>query len=280
MGKPSQPSAPDPNQMAAAQLQANIGTSTANLESNAINKTGPTSNVQYTVTGHNPDGTPIYSQTQNLAAPLQAGLNSYMGTIQNNAANGYDTSGIAKLQSNSGIGTDQLQNAFNQQQGAAYQNQMSYLQPQEQQQTAQLKDSLAQQGITQDSNPTAYANAMTLNNNNQTFNNQAAYNSSYQSGLAGANQLFNQGATNAGINNSANSQGMNNMFNMQSAPLANAQSLYNLGASNTQTPQTAAQTAPNVMGAAQNQYNAQMGSYNNSQNGLFSLGSAAITAFA
>ena len=276
MGKSSAPSAPNPAALAAQQQQANIATSTANTESNAINKTGPTSSLQYTVTGQNPDGTPIYSQTQSLAAPLQSGLNSYMNTIQGNAANGYNTSNIPALQSNAGVSTGDLTNAFNQQQGAAYQNQMNYLQPQEQQQTAQLNDSLAQQGITQESNPTAYSNAMTLNNNNQTFNNQAAYNSSYQSGLAGANQLFNQGAMNAGLNNSANSQGMTNMFNMQSAPLANAQSLYNLGASNTQTPMTAAQSAPNVMGAAQSAYQSQLASYNNSQSGLFGLGGSAL----
>ena len=88
--------------------------------------------------------------------------------------------------------------------------------------------------------------------------------------------MFNQGATNAGINNSANSQGMANMFNLQSAPLANAQSLYNLGASNTQTPTTAAQSAPNVMGAAQNAYNSQLASYNNNQSGLFGLGGSLI----
>ena len=280
MGKSSAPSAPDPTQTANAQIQANIATSKANQEANAVNKYGPTGSTTYQVTGYNADGTPIYSQNQSLSAPLQSGLNSYMGTIQGNAANGYDTSGIPKLQSNAGISTDQLQNAFSQQQGAAYQKQMNYLQPQEQQQTAQLNDSLSQQGITQESNPTAYATAMTLNNNNQNYNNQNAFDSSYASGLAGANQLFTQGATNANINNASNAQGMSNMFNMQSAPIANAQALYNLGGSNAGSLTTAAQSAPNTMQAAQSAYQSQLASSNNMTSGLFGLGGAGMMAYA
>lgn len=280
MGKGSAPSAPNPASTAAAQQTTNIATSTANAEANAINKTGPTGSLQYTVTGQNPDGTPIYSQTQSLAPQLQGSLDSLMGTIQGNAANGLNTSGIPGLQSNAGVSTGDLTNAFNQQQGAAYNSQMAYLQPQEQQQTSQLEDKLAQQGITQDSNPTAYANAMTLNNNNQTFNNQQAFNNSYQSGLAGANQIFNQGATNANINNATNAQGMTNMFNMQNAPLQQAQAIYGLGNSNTSNLQTPGQSAPNLMGAAQSAYQSQLASYNNTQSGLFGLGGAGMMAYA
>lgn len=278
-GGGSAPSAPDPAALAAQQQQANIATSTANTEANAVNKTGPTGSLTYTVTGHNPDGTPIYSQNQSLAPQLAAGLDSMMGTIQGNAAKGLDTSGIPSLQSNAGVSTGDLSNMFNQQQGAAYKSQMSYLQPQEEQQTAQLTDHLAQQGITQESNPTAYSNAMTLNNNNQNYNNQQAFNNSYQTGLQGANQLFTQGAANAGINNSSNSAGMANMFNMQNMPLQQAQAIYGLGGSNTgQTPTTPGQTAPNVMGAAQSAYQSQLASYNNGQSGLFGLGGAALNS--
>ena len=280
MGKSSAPSAPDPNQTAAAQLTDNIGTTTANTEANAINKNGPTGSLSYQVTGYNPDGTPIYSQTQSLNPQLQGSLNSLMGQIQGNASSGPNMSGIPGLQSNAGVSTSDLSNMFNSQQGAAFNSQMAYLQPQEQQQTDQLKDSLAQQGITQESNPTAYANAMTLNNNNQTFNNQQAYNNSYQTGLAGANQLFNQGAQNASINNNANSQGMTNMFNLQNNPLQQAASIYSLGNSNTGNLTTPGQTAPNVMQAAQQQYQSQLGSYNNQQSGMYGLGGSALTAFA
>jgi len=280
MGKGSAPSAPDPSALAAQQNQANIQTNTSNLEANAINKNGPTGSTSYQITGYNADGSPIYSQNQSLAAPLQSGLDSYMSQIQGNAASGLNTSGITPLQNNAGVSTADLSNAFNQQQGAAYQEQMNYLQPQEQQQTGQLQDSLAQQGITQESNPTAYANAMTLNNNNQDYNNQNAFNSSYASGLAGANQLFNQGAENTTLNNASNAQGMTNMFNMASAPISMAQGIYGLGGSNAATPTIPGQSAANTSAAAQSAYQSQLASANNTTSGLFGLGGAAMMAYA
>ena len=130
-----------------------------------------------------------------------------------------------------------LQGAFNQQQQAAYQNQMGYLQPQQQQASAQLQDQLRQQGITQESNPTAYANAMQLLNNNQTFQNQQAYNSSYQSGLAGANQMFGQGLQQGQFYNAAQQQGYGESAN--NASMANQVGMYNAGQANTMAQQNA-----------------------------------------
>jgi hypothetical protein len=229
------------------------------------------------------------------------------------------------------VNSGDLQHAFDQQQQAAYNSQMAYLRPQQQQQTQQQIDQLAQQGITQASNPTAYANAMSLLNNNQTFANQQAYNNSYQSGLAGANQLYNQNlqnanfanaaqaqsfgqsATNAGaqnaqnqfnanlqnsataqmvqnylqsgaLSNQASAQDYSNAINTYNAPLNAYQILSGINQPNVggsvNTPTTAGQSAPNLMQAAQNNYQAQLASYNNTQSGLFGLGSAGIMAYA
>ena len=163
MGKSS--SAPNP-----------VSTTTQQNETNRTNQTGPFANLNYAQTGTNSDGTPIVTANSTLSPQLQS-LYSQVG------------------QSNPAIQPGNLQNSFDQQQGAAYKTEMNYLQPQFTQQTQGLQDKLSQQGITQESNPTAYANAMSLNNNTQNFTQQQALNSSYAQGLAGSNQTFNQGVT-------------------------------------------------------------------------------------
>lgn len=163
MGKSS--SAPDP-----------VSTTVAQNNLNRTNQSGPFANLSYSQTGKNADGTPQYTATSTLSPQLQSL---------------YDQVG----QKNPALDPSNLQHAFDQQQQSAYNGQMSYLQPQFNQQTQTLTDKLAQQGITQSSNPTAYANAMQLNSNQQNFAQQQAYNSSYANGLAGSNQQFNQGVT-------------------------------------------------------------------------------------
>ena len=203
------------------------------------------------------------------------------------------------LQSQVGPG---YQNAFDQQQRAAFGSQMGYLQPQQQQQTAQLQNQLAQQGITEASNPTAYNNALTLNNNSQNFVNQQAYNSSFQNGLAGESQAFGQGlqnaglnnqtigqalgaySNNAGLNNAANAQQMSNMFSLYNAPVNQLSALNSLSqvqnpVSSFQSTPYAGVTAPNTLQLQQQQYQNQLGNYNNTVNGLYSLGGSALAAY-
>ena len=163
MGKSSK--APDP-----------IPTATAQQHLNQVNQNGPFANLNYSQTGTNADGTPQMTGTTNLSPQLQS-LYSQVG------------------QPNSALDPNNLQKTFGQQQGKAYDASMSYLQPQFDQQSQGLTDKLSQQGITQQSNPTAYANAMQLNNNSQSFARQQALDSSYSQGLAGSNQQFNQGVT-------------------------------------------------------------------------------------
>src|SRR6185437_7832212 len=67
----SSPTPPDPYQTANAQTQSNIATGTANQETNMVNQSNAKGSLNYTRTGTNPDGTPIYSQNTTLSAPMQ-----------------------------------------------------------------------------------------------------------------------------------------------------------------------------------------------------------------
>ena len=273
-GKSSAPSAPNPAQTAGAQQALN-----------QVNQYSPLGSSVYTPTGQSIDGVPTYNNTTTLSPQMQqlfnqqisnqtglaGGEQSLVGKVDSSAG----TSNPFGLQGNAGVSSGQLSNMFNQQQNAAYESQMGYLQPQFQQQTGQLQDQLAQQGITEASNPTAYANSMKLMNDQQTFQGQQAYNNSYQTGLQGMQSLFGMGATNANLNNSANQQYLGDQttqINQLNALLGTTQAQMPSFSSNGQN--------SNYMNAVQNQYNSQLASYNNQQSGLFGLGSAGLMAYA
>ena len=273
-GKSSAPSAPNPAQTAGAQQALN-----------QVNQYSPLGSSVYTPTGQSIDGVPTYNNTTTLSPQMQqlfnqqisnqtglaGGEQSLVGKVDSSAG----TANPFGLQGNAGVSSGQLSNMFNQQQNAAYESQMGYLQPQFQQQTGQLQDQLAQQGITEASNPTAYANAMKLMNDQQTFQGQQAYNNSYQTGLQGMQSLFGMGATNANLNNSANQQYLGDQttqINQLNALLGTTQAQMPSFSSNGQN--------SNYMNAVQNQYNSQLASYNNQQSGLFGLGSAGLMAYA
>lgn len=224
MGKHHQ-SAPDP-----------VNTSVQQNELNRTNQSGPFANLNYSQTGKNADGTPQYTATSTLSPELQ----SLYGQVG---------------QKNPALDPSNLQHAFDQQQQSAYNGQMSYLQPQFNQQTQTLTDKLAQQGITQQSNPAAYNNAMQLNSNQQSFAQQQAYNGSYANGLAGANQQFNQGVTASNL------------------PVSQLSALYGLS---NQNGQSNSNTLANL---ASQQYAANNASSNNLMGGLFGLGSTALMGY-
>lgn len=156
----------------------------------------------------------------------QSDMNNWAGGFKFNAGGAAQaTPGQAGVASATGWdiqrqlqGAGDLQGQFNRAQRAALDQQMGYLRPQQQDTQNQLVDSLRQQGITQESNPAAYQHAMDQMNRNNTFQNQQAFDSSYNTGLASANQLFNQSLAAGNFANSAEAQGFG-----QSAWNANAQ---------------------------------------------------------
>lgn len=74
---------PDPTTTAAAQTASNEATATNQAELNRVNQTSPTGTSTYGVSGTNPDGTPIYTQTTALSAPQQAIFNTGQDAEQN-----------------------------------------------------------------------------------------------------------------------------------------------------------------------------------------------------
>lgn len=155
-------------------------------------------------------------------------------------------------------GAGDLQGQFNRAQQAALDQQMGYLRPQQQDTQNQLVDSLRQQGITQESNPAAYQHAMDQLNRNNTFQNQQAFDSSYNTGLASANQLFNQSLQSGQFANAAQQQGFD-----QSAWNANADNTASLANAQMQTQASLANAA---MQNQQNQFN--LSANNQAQNNI------------
>lgn len=225
------------------------------------------------------------------------------GQIQNSVPSG----GQIQTQVGGGNTNQQIQQAQN----AAYNTQAGYLTPQYTEQNNQLAASLANQGITVGS--TAYNNAMDDASRNQTFGYQQAQNaavtagdteqntlygqnlssaqfannaqaqqygenlSSAQFGNQAEQQGYNQNYQNAGLNNSANAQNFQQQSYLQQLPLNEYNAL--MSSSQVQSPQfSSTGTPPNLMGQINQNYQNQLGSYNNSMSGLYGLGGTAAMA--
>jgi hypothetical protein len=65
------PTPPDPYVTANAQTASNLATAKATQEANMVNQTNAKGSLNYSQTGTNPDGTPIYSANTTLSAPMQ-----------------------------------------------------------------------------------------------------------------------------------------------------------------------------------------------------------------
>lgn len=117
MGKPSPP---DPAATGAAQTQSNKETAVANANLNRVDQYSPLGSNTYQVTGTNPDGTPKYTQTTEMSAPIKGIFDSQLANQQHqqdistnllgNVGSQYskpiDTSGVTPL--NTGMTSDQL----------------------------------------------------------------------------------------------------------------------------------------------------------------------------
>lgn len=75
---PKPPAAPDPNAVANAQTGANKQTALWNIELNRVGQSNPFGSLGYTQVGTNPDGSPIYQQTENFGS-LGQGLMDQAG---------------------------------------------------------------------------------------------------------------------------------------------------------------------------------------------------------
>ena len=264
---PSAPAAPDYSGAAQATAAGNIEAARVATAANRVNQVTPYGNLNYAVTGSDPYGNPTWTATQTLS-PAQQQLLDYqnqaslglgrlagqgLGYVENMLQTPFDTS---KLPSTGFNPSQTYQEAY-----------MQRLAPQLQQGREQLQQRLANQGI--DIGSEAYDRAM-------------------QSQAQRENDLL-LGATTQGfgVGQQARQSALQEQAYLRNEPL-NTLSAVRTGAQ-VQGPQfvNSAQQAttagPDLLGAAGMGYNAQMGDFNarnaaqaNLNQGLFTLGGAAL----
>jgi hypothetical protein len=264
---PSAPAAPDYRAAAQETAAGNLDAARQATAANRVNQVTPYGNLSYSITGADPYGNPTWTATQTLS-PAQQQLLDYqnqaslglgqlankgLGYVENMLQTPFDTS---KLPSTGFNPSQTYQEAY-----------MQRLAPQLQQGREQLQQQLANKGI--DIGSTAYDRAMMQQA--QRENDLLA---------AATTQGF-------GVGQQARQSALQEQAYLRNEPL-NTLSAVRTGAQ-VQGPQfvNSAQQAttagPDILGAAQMGYNAQMGDFNakqaaqaNLNQGLFSLGGAAL----
>jgi len=265
---PSAPAAPDYRAAAQETSQGNIDAARLATAANRVNQRTPYGNLDYAITGSDPYGNPTWTATQTLS-PAQQQLLDYqnqtslglgklagqgLGYVENMLNTPFDTS---KLPTTGFNPSQSYQDAY-----------MQRLAPQLQMGREQLAQDLANKGI--DIGSKAYENAMRMQGQRE-------------------NDLL-LGATTQGfgVGQQARQSALQEQAYLRNEPL-NTLSAVRTGAQ-VQGPQfvNSAQQAttagPDILGAAQMGYNAQMGDFNakqaaqaNLNQGLFSLGSSAMS---
>jgi hypothetical protein len=264
---PSAPAAPDYRAAAVETAQGNIDAARLATAANRVNQVTPYGRLDYAITGQDPYGNPTWTATQSLT-PEQQQLLDYqnqasiglgklagkgLGYVENMLQTPFD---VSKLPSTGFNPSQTYQEAY-----------MQRLAPQLQMGRDQLAQDLANKGI--DIGSKAYENAMRMQAQRE-------------------NDLL-LGATTQGfgVGQQARQTALQEQAYLRNEPL-NTLSAVRTGAQ-VQGPQfvNSAQQAttagPDILGAAQMGYNAQMGDFNakqaaqaNLNQGLFSLGSSAM----
>lgn len=335
-GSSRQPDAPDPYAVAGATTQTNQDTAAYNKALNLNNYTNPFGSQQSTQVGTDPQtGAPIYNTSITANPQLQQALSSLLGQASGSGSSlSGAQSGLSDIlrqyqQLNSGlndVGTwysgvtngltdlsgqlsmNDVKNAQQQGQNAAYAAQTQYLDPQYSQQKESLDAQLANQGITPGSQ--AYQNAMTNYNNQK----QQAYSNAQNQAIMTGSQIGAQNLQNqiSGVNTQASLLGqkaqtigsMAGLYGQQAqnlgAQAAGYGQLANLGQLPYSNLSSIASLIPGYAGPAQsssspanigsniysnyqaqlNQANAAQQSANQFTGGLFGLGSAGILGYA
>ena len=266
---PKAPAAPDYAGAARETAAGNLAAAQTATAANRVNQITPYGNLNYAETGTDSRGNPIWTATQTLSPEQQQILN-----MQNQASIGLGgtiNASLGRVQDTMGGGFDPSlpSTGFNPSQ--SYQDAyMQRLAPQIQQGQEQLQQRLANQGI--DIGSEAYDRAM---------RNQAVR----------ENDLL-LGATTAGfgVGQQANQQAFNQELTKYNLPL-NTLSALRTGAqvqnpSFVNSAQQATTQGPDILGASQMGYNAQMGDFNaqqaaqqNFNQGLMGLGGAGIMKY-
>lgn len=253
MGKKAKaPKAPNYEKLAQQQTEAQRDINREVLSANRVNQVTPFGSMEYSQTGTDQYGNPTYTATQKLSPEQQdiygkqtglysdllgsanAGLSNYQQALENPQI---DTSALPQVGINA---------------GEAYQDAiMRRLQPTLDREQAQLENRLVNQGIQPGSE--AWGNAMFDLNQRQNDKLTSAVIGGFNTGLAANQNAFNQALTNQNLPlNTLNA--LRSGVQMQSPNYVNSAGMQSW-------------QAPDLMGAAQNRFNAQMGNYNANQAG-------------
>lgn len=253
MGKKAKaPKAPNYEKLAQQQTEAQRDINREVLSANRVNQVTPFGSMEYSQTGTDQYGNPTYTATQKLSPEQQdiygkqtglysdllgsanAGLSNYQQALENPQI---DTSALPQVGINA---------------GEAYQDAiMRRLQPTLDREQAQLENRLVNQGIQPGSE--AWGNAMFDLNQRQNDKLTSAVIGGFNTGLAANQNAFNQALINQNLPlNTLNA--LRSGVQMQSPNYVNSAGMQSW-------------QAPDLMDAAQNRFNAQMGNYNANQAG-------------
>ena len=249
MGKSSSPSSPDTAGAARETAAGNLKVAQAAASANRVNQSSPWGSLQYSQSGTDAQGNPTYTATQSLPGELQGTAQNLMGNVASNFSTPFDTSQLPALQVNPG---QTAQDAI-----------MARLNPQFDRQQSQLETKLANQGIAPGTE--AWKNA-------EYDLNTARNDAMTQAALQGIN-----------VGQGARQQALQEQSFLRNEPLNAMQALK----SGTQlTPYSGGQQAttqgPDILGAQQAKYAADLGSSNaqNAQtNSLMNTGLMAYAAY-
>ena len=258
-------------QSAQQTAMGNIAGAQSATQANRINQSTPYGNLQYTQTGTDQFGNPIWSANQNLAPQFQGALGNLSNQLASQTSTPFNASQFAPQTKVEGSGMEGWDKAT----GLV----MQRLAPQLERQQKSLDTQLANQGIMRGSE--AYTQAQQdLGQRQNDLMNQAAL-----AGQQVQQNLYTQNLQGAALGNQAQSQAYNQALGGYNLPLAQ------LGAFRTATAPTyinpyqqAAVAGPDILGAYTSseaakiaQQNADAAEKSALTGGLFQLGGSALS---
>jgi hypothetical protein len=259
---PSAPAAPDYTGAAQQTAQGNIDAARLATAANRVNQVTPYGNLDYAVTGADPYGNPTWTATTSLSDVGQQLLNN-----QNQASLGLGStinSALGRVQSTMGQGFNPDLPSTGMNPGQSYQDAyMQRLAPQIAQNREMTTASLANQGIVPGTQ--AYDNAMRQQAQKENDLLLGATTQGFGVGQQANQQAYNQALTNYNLP-------LNTLSALRSGSQVQNPSFVN-------SAQQATTQGPDILGATQMGYNAQMGNFNAQQaaqqgmnSGLMGLG--------
>ena len=249
-GSSSPPAVPDYQSLANQTAANNLKASQTATAANRVNQNTPYGSLNYSQTGTDAQGNPIWSANQSVNPLLQSGINNSLNNVSNQYASPFTGGNLPSY----GIDPSQTYSDAI----------MQRLQPQQQMQQKQFDAQMANQGIPVGSE--AYQNAARQFQQGQNDQRTSAITGGMGVGLQANQQQYGQNLTN--YNNT----------------LANAQGIKSLATPNYVNPSSQQTTAgADALSAGIGSYNANMGQYNagqaanqNMTSGLFGLAGAGM----